>query len=135
MLHLKIITPKKIILEDEVDSVTAPTADGEITVLSHHENLFSMLSEGIIKIKKKDHEQLYAAGGGYIETDGEDIRILVSRAYHQNEIDEELTQRAIAEAGEILKKSQDQKERIEASALLRHSLIDMKLLKRRKRHV
>lgn len=135
MLNLKIITPKKIVLEDEVDSVTAPTADGEVTILSHHENLFSMLNEGIIKIKKKGQEQYYASGGGYIETNGENLHVLVSRAYHQDEIDEKLTEKAIAEAGAVLQKSKDQKERIEATALLRRSLIDMKLLKRRKRHV
>ena len=51
-LKLKIITPKKIALEEEVLSVTAPSEEGEITVLPHHVNLFTLLVEGIVKIKK-----------------------------------------------------------------------------------
>ena len=44
MLHLKIITPKKVVLEHEVRSVTAPGADGEFTVLPRHTKLFSLLN-------------------------------------------------------------------------------------------
>ena len=51
VFHLKIITPRKIVLEEDASSITVPSADGEITILPRHENLFSMLKEGIIKIK------------------------------------------------------------------------------------
>src|SRR3989338_6831036 len=95
MLHLKIITPQKIALEDDVIAVTAPSTQGEITILPRHVNLFTQLVEGIIKIKP---EKYLAIGGGYLETDGEEINILVSRAYGQNEIDSEQTQKAIEKA-------------------------------------
>jgi len=78
-LHLKIITPKKIVLEEEVFSVTIPTTSGEITVLPKHEKLFSIITEGIIKIKKKDEEDYLSIGGGYLETDGKELNILVIR--------------------------------------------------------
>ncbi len=131
-LHLKIITPKKIILEEEVLSVTVPTFAGEITVLPHHVNLFSLLVEGIVKIKKKSVEDYLAIGGGYLETDGKELNILVSRAYGQDEINQELITKGIEEAKKILASSKSQKERVEATSLLRRSLIDMKLLKKRK---
>ena len=69
-LHLKIITPQKIALELEAASVTAPTASGEITILPKHMNLFSLLKEGIIKIKPyltksaEVKENYLAIGGG-----------------------------------------------------------------------
>src|SRR3989344_1273162 len=94
-LHLKIITPSKVIVEDYVEAVTAPGADGEMTVLPQHANLFSMLKEGILKIQKKSEEDFLAIGGGFLETDGIELNILVSRAYRQDEIDEKLTQKAI----------------------------------------
>ncbi len=132
MLHLKIITPKKIVLEKEVDSVSVPTEKGEITILPHHVNLFSLLVEGIVKIKKQNKEDYLAIGGGYLETDGEELNILVSKAYGQDEIDQELIKKAVEEAKKILSQSKDEKERLEAASLLRRSLIDMKLLKKRK---
>jgi F0F1-type ATP synthase epsilon subunit len=36
LLQLKIVTPEKLILEEEVESVTIPTTEGEITVLADH---------------------------------------------------------------------------------------------------
>ncbi len=133
MLHLSVITPKKIVLEEDVDQVTAPSAEGEITVLPRHSNLFSLLKEGIITIKTKQKEESIAIGAGYLQTDGTKIRILVSRAYGQDEIDEKLTEKALAEARAILAKSKDTNERRDATALLRRSTIDLKLLKRRRR--
>lgn len=132
-LKLKVITPKKIALEEEILSVTAPTESGEITVLPRHMNLFTLLVEGIIKIKKTSGEDYLAIGGGYLQTDGKEINILVSRAYGQDEIDEQMTARAIEEAKKIISQSKDIRERSEANALLRRSIIDLKLLKKRRK--
>lgn len=129
--HLRIITPRKIVLEDNVNAVTIPSADGEITILHRHTNLFSLLKEGIVKIKKDRHEDFLAIGGGYAETNGKEVNILVSKAYHQDEIDKEVTEKAVDEAKKILKSSTDEKQRLEAGALLRRSLVDLKLLKKK----
>lgn len=131
MFHLKIITPRKIVLEQDADAVTVPASDGEITILARHENLFSLLKEGIIKIKRQANEDFLAIGGGYVETNGEEVNILVSKAYHQDEIDRTVTEKAIEDAKKILKSSADEKIRLEAGALLRRSLVELKLLKKK----
>ncbi len=131
-IRLKVITPRKIVIDKQVNSVTVPTVDGEITVLPHHTHLFSLLIEGIVKIKKDDNEDALAIGGGYLETNGETVTILVSRAYGQDEIDHDLTNKAVEQAKQILSKSTDEKERAEAMSILRRSVIDSKLMKRRK---
>lgn len=133
ILNLKVVTPRKLILDEEVFSVTAPTSQGEVTILPHHANFLCLLVEGIIKIRKKSGEDYLAIGGGYLETDGKDLHILVSRAYGQDEINQELIEKGIEEAKKILAKSKDQKERTEAARILRRSIIDLKLLKKRKR--
>lgn len=131
MFHLRIITPRKIVLEEEAGSVTVPSADGEITILPRHEKLFSLLKEGVIKIRKQSREDLFAIGGGYVETNGKEVNILVSKAYHQDEIDRSVTEKAIEDAKKILKSSVDEKQRLEAGALLRRSLVELKLLKKK----
>jgi len=131
-LKLKVITPRKVVIDETISSVSVPTEDGEITVLPHHARLFSLLVEGIVKIRKEGSENDLAIGGGYIETDGETVKVLVSRAYGQNEIDQELTIKAVENAKKILSESKDEKERAEAMTILRRSVIDSKLLKRRK---
>jgi len=132
MLHLKIITPKKVVLEEEVRSVTVPTASGEITVLPKHEKLFSIIIEGIIKIKKGEDEDYLSIGAGYLETDGKELNILVSRAYGQSEIDEEMINKAQNEAKKILSQPASEQERSEAIAMMRRAVIDSRLLKKKK---
>lgn len=132
MLHLRIITPKKVVLEQDVDRVTAPGADGEFTVLPRHTKLFSMLKEGIITIHVKNEEDFLAIGSGYLETDGRELTILVSRAHGQDEIDEKITSEAIKSAQTLIERAKDGVEREQATMLLRRSIIDQKLLKKRR---
>jgi len=132
-LNLRIITPRKVVLEEEVISISVPTMDGEITILPHHINLFTKLTEGIVKIKTEKKEDYLAVGGGYLQTNGITVNLLVSRAYHQTEIDEKLTNLAIEDAKKILKESKDESQRAEAMVAIRRSVVDMKLIRRRKR--
>jgi F-type H+-transporting ATPase subunit epsilon len=132
VLKLKIITPKKLVKEEEVNSVTVPTASGEITILPHHVNLFSLMVEGIVRIKRKETEEFLSVGGGYVQTDGEKVTVLVSRAYGQDQIDESMISKAVEDAKKILKTSVDEKEKVEALATLRRAVVDSKLLKRKK---
>lgn len=131
-LALKIITPKKLVKEEVVNSVTVPTASGEITILPHHVNLFSLMVEGIVRIKRKEAEEFLSVGGGYVQTDGEKVVILVSRAYGQDQIDEGMIQKAVEDAKKILKTSASENEKVEALATLRRAVVDSKLLKRKK---
>ena len=132
IIKLRIITPQKIVLEEEVLGVSAPAHDGEITVLPHHTNLFTLLDEGIVKIKKQGKEDYLAIGGGYLETDGDFVNILVSRAYGQDGIDEKMTAEAVEKARGILKESKNESERQQANSVIRRSLIDSRLIKKRK---
>lgn len=132
-IHLKIITPKKIVYEKEVNSITAPAYDGEITILPKHSNLFTLLKEGVIKIKINEDEDYFSIGAGYLETDGKEATILVSRAYGQDEINEKLINEAMEEAKKLLSQASDEKSRQQALSMMRRAVIDSKLLKKRKR--
>lgn len=135
MLHVRVITPKKIIKEIDADSVTAPGSEGEMTILTHHTNLFSMLQDGLITIRTKSGEESFAIGRGYLETNGEDLNILVSRAHGQDELDQKETEKAMEQARQALAKAKDHKERVDATMLLRRSVIDSKLLRRKKNRI
>ena len=132
-MKLRIITPKKVVLEEEIESITVPSVDGEITILPHHVSLFSLLNEGVVKIQYDVKEDYLAIGGGYLETNGEYVNLLVSKAYDQEVINQTATENAIKHAQELLERAKSPQERIEASTLLRHSLVDMKLIKKRRR--
>ena len=132
-MKLRIITPRKVVLEEEINSITLPSADGEITILPNHVNLFSLLNEGVVKIKYDRKEDFFAIGGGYVETNGEYVNLLVSRAYRQEVVNQTATEKAIKQAQDMLQKAKTNEERLEASSILRRSIVDMKLIKKRRR--
>lgn len=119
--------------EEEVSSVSVPSTMGELSILPKHAKLLTVLEEGIITIRKTGTEEYFSIGGGYLETDGKELRILVSRAYGQDEVDEAQTKKAIEEAERIMREKPDQIQRAEAVSMLRRSVIDLKLLKKRRR--
>lgn len=134
-MKLQIITPVKLVKEVEVASVTLPTASGEITILPKHQSLLSLLVEGIVTYKSNEGSDALSIGGGYAQTDGNILRLLVSRSYGQSEIDEKLTLDAIAQAKKVLAESTDKAQILEAKSLLHRSIIDSKLIRRRQHGV
>jgi len=132
-MKLQIITPAKLVKETEIKSITLPTDAGQITILPKHQPLLTHLEVGIVSYVEKDESIDLAVGGGYAQTDGEIVKLLVTRAYGQDEIDEKLTTEALARAEKILKESANETERAEAKTVLRRSIIDSKLIKK-KRH-
>lgn len=133
--EIKVITPAKIVIQEPVISVTAPSVEGELTVLPRHEHFFTLLKEGIVTIRREGKEdELLAIGGGYLETDGKQITVLVSEAYGQDDIDEAQAQKALEDAKKLIANTKDHQEREQAYAAMRRSEIGLSLLsKRRKR--
>ena len=132
-LKLVIITPKKIALEKEIAGVTLPSTEGEMTILPRHTNLFALLEEGVVHYWNGDESDFLAIGGGYVETNGKTVRLLVTAAYGQSAIDEEQTKKAFADAKERMKSAKTEDARKEVSSLLRRSVVDAKLLKKKRR--
>lgn len=133
-IELKVITPTKVVKTEMVTSVTAPGQEGELTVLARHQNTFVLLKEGIITIRKPSVEdEFLAIGGGYLETDGKQVSILVSAAYGQEEINREQVEKAIEQAKKVINETKDKQEQAAAIASLRKSELSLKLLQKRRR--
>src|SRR5437867_1813064 len=98
MLHLQIITPDRPLFEDDVDSVSLPTPDGEITVLPHHIPLMSIVVPGSITVRKGKEEHLFAVSRGVIEIDGTSLKILADTADRAEELEEAEIEKAKARA-------------------------------------
>lgn len=129
---LEIITPERRAYSDQVDMVTAPSAKGVVGILAHHVPLFSRLVEGEVKVTKGDEEYYLAIGGGFMEVTKDRVSILVSRAVHAQELNESEIKKAEARAQEALKRGIRGTELHEAQALLRRSLLEMKVLRRKR---
>jgi F-type H+-transporting ATPase subunit epsilon len=129
--HLDIITPQRKVFSEEVSSVLVPTVNGHIGVLAMHEPLFSALTEGEIKVTMGSKEYFLAIGEGFMEVTKWGVSILVTRAFHSHELNEAEIKKAQVAAREALAKRTPGLDRAAAQAILRRSILEMKVLHRR----
>lgn len=102
-MKFQIITPEKVVYSDEVEQVSIPTEQGEITVLKNHVPLISVLKAGELKYKKDSEEFSMAVSGGFVEVrDNNSIVILADTAEHAHEIDLDRAEQARAKAAELM---------------------------------
>lgn len=87
-LKLKLVTPARTVLEDEVDQVTLNTENGQITVMPHHALLVAILRPGEMITKKNGQEIPLAASGGIIIMSPDNTLIIMAdSAEHAKDID------------------------------------------------
>jgi F-type H+-transporting ATPase subunit epsilon len=129
---LDVITPGRKAFSEEVSEVSVPTGHGTIGILPHHEPLFSALVEGEVKIQAKHRDYYLAIGGGFMEVTKTGVLILVSRAAHADELNESEIKKAQESARQVILHKAEGKELAEAQSMLRRSLLELKIYKRRR---
>jgi F-type H+-transporting ATPase subunit epsilon len=126
-MHLQIITPEKVMFDDEVDEFLLETPKGQIAVLPHHVNLMTEVLPGELIIKMKGKEHSLGATGGFLQiTDGACV-ILSDYAVRVEEIEVEKALAAQKRAEEILKKKED------AQADMRKAIMELEIGNKYKR--
>lgn len=135
--QLKIITPEREVFSEDVDQVTLPTQDGEITVLPHHVPLVSILKPGEILIKwAGGKEYPLAVSGGMLQVRSDGVIILADTAERVEEIIEERAAEAHRRAEELLKeKHMDQEEYALLAAKMEKELARLKVYRKYRHRV
>ena len=135
MIHLQIITPEKTVLDYEVDQVSLPTENGQITILPKHTNLITTIEPGELIFKKHQKENHMAAGYGFAQVTQSGVKILVDLAAGEEEIEEKAIEAAKKQAEEALaqKHQLSEEEFATAAANLQKALTQLKIKRRHRR--
>ena len=123
MLKLEIVTPEKKVLDENVDSVTVPTASGEAGILPNHAPLISALKPGILSYSNKGTTERLAVSGGFVEVSSNQVSVLTDSAETAAEIDadaaraeRESAEKALAaHATAAIEDTEADRERLEAA--------------------
>jgi F-type H+-transporting ATPase subunit epsilon len=86
-ITLRIVTPSQLVLDEEVDEITAPGALGEFGVLPNHIAFLSLLEPGEISYKQGTARHYLAVSGGYAEVLDNVMTVLAPAAEFAAEID------------------------------------------------
>ena len=78
---LEIISPEKIVFSDNVDMVTLPSYEGDMSILKHHISIITFLRPGIIKVQKnKESFEEFFIEDGTIEYFKDNLVVLSASA-------------------------------------------------------
>jgi F-type H+-transporting ATPase subunit epsilon len=95
MLHLTIITQEKELVSAEVDSITAMTTSGEVTILPGHIPLMTKLSDTEFVYRIKGTEYSLAVSGGFMNVEPNNkVIVLADSAIRSEDINEALAEEA-----------------------------------------
>lgn len=135
-MNLKLITPEKVVMEEEIEQVTLPTSLGQITILPNHVNLVTEVVPGEMTIKTKGKESYLAITSGFLEVQNNEVSILADYAVRAEHIEVEKAIEAQKRAEAAMKKasetSSDRDFALAQSESIR-ALMEIKVAYRRRR--
>ncbi len=129
-LHLKIVTPEKLLIDEEVSQVNVPTEEGQIGILPHHTNLMAKLEPGEVVIKKGGKVDSMAVGDGFLQMANNTLTIMTDLAAYAQDIDERAVEEAKKRAEQALEQKLSDEEYAETLANLEKSLAQLRVKRR-----
>ena len=121
-LTLRVITPDKIVLDTEVDSVQVPAADGLMGILPRHAHMVTALDIGVMTYRTPaGKDEILFVSGGFLEVHDNTVRIVSEAGELPTQIDEERAREAEARARERLDTGRGQVDVLRAELALRRA--------------
>ena len=133
-IQLEIVTPERLVYEDEVESVNVPGVEGELGILPHHAPLVSTLGYGELRIRKGGAEESFAIVGGFVQVRPDKVVVMAETADLASEIDLERAREARREAERALETGFTEGADLSAArAALQQALMRIRVAERRHR--
>ncbi len=127
-ITLRVVTPSRMLLDEEVDEVTAPGELGEFGVLPNHISFLSTLVAGELSYKQGASKTTLAISGGYAEVLDNVMTVLAPTAEFAAEIDVARAERAKEQAEKLLAElNREDKEWKIAEAALQKALVRLQV--------
>lgn len=132
-IRLEVVTPEKVVVEEEAQIVMAPGSLGEFGVLIGHTPFLSTLKIGVVRYKDvSGTERFIFVNGGFAEALPEKVTILTQSAERRRDIDLERAKSAFERAKLRLDHKQEDIDFIRARAALERALYRLRLVETRR---
>lgn len=101
--HFELVSPEKLLFSGDVESVVAPGADGQFTVLKDHAPVMTTLRSGVVRVADRDGkvDKLFVRGG-FADVSAAGFTILAEQAIPLAEVDVAKVEADVKDAREDL---------------------------------
>jgi F-type H+-transporting ATPase subunit epsilon len=117
--QLEIVTPEKMVVRDNAESIQIPGLNGYLGVLPGHAPLITELGAGEIAYRANGQSHRYAVAWGFAEVLRDRVTVLAETVERADEIDVARAQRDLASAEEFLRSAQTEDDFAHATAKIR----------------
>ena len=105
-LQLSIVTPERLVLDEDVDQVNVPGVEGDLGILYDHAPLLTTMRPGRFSYElsgEKGREAIHMiVSGGYLEVTDNRVIVLAEAVEFLDEIDKERAKASLMKAEEVL---------------------------------
>ena len=75
-LKFDLVSPEKLVLSADVDSVQVPGAEGDFGVLPNHSPVMAMLRAGTLTVESDGKRQSFELDGGFVDVTPQGVTVL-----------------------------------------------------------
>lgn len=105
-LQLSIVTPERLVVNEDVDQVNVPGVEGDLGILYDHASILTTMRPGQLSYEsdgEKGRETIHmVVSGGYLEVTDNRVIVLAETAEFLDQIDKERARTALGKAEEVL---------------------------------
>lgn len=117
--QFELVSPERLLVSEEVESVIIPGAEGEMTVLVNHAPVMTTIKPGVVTVKPTSGaEERYVVFGGFADILPTGCTLLAESAVPVGDIDRADLARRIQEAREDVGDAGDHEARTKAEQYL-----------------
>ena len=117
----ELVSPERLLVSEQVESVVIPGAEGEMTVMANHAPVMTTIKPGVVTVKAVGGtEERYVVFGGFADIVPAGCTLLAESATPVKDIDRAELLRRIQEAREDVSDAKEDQARTKAEAYLNH---------------
>ena len=121
VLNIRVITPDKIFLNEQVLEVIIPTNTGQMGILTNHAPLITAVDVGVMLMRARDTWQSIALMGGFALIKQNQLTVLVNSAESPETLDRDQVEKAFTLAQQRVEVATSAKEKVEAMFALKRA--------------
>ena len=136
-IRLEVVTPEKIVVNEEAQIVMAPGVLGEFGVLIGHTPFLTALKNGAVRFNdSKGDEHSIFVSGGFAEVLPDQVTILAESAERRRDIDVERARKALERAQKRLAeaRSKEEVDFTRAQAALQRAILRLRIAENKPQH-
>ena len=106
--NFELVTPEQILVSGEVQSVSIPGVEGNMTVFVNHAPVATAIRPGFLEVNESGKSERYFLSGGFVEISQKEVIVLAEKALPGSDLSLEIideliskTERSLENASEL----------------------------------